>query len=66
MAHFDSSNHIPTLNVTNERVGRIKVESAKPSFPWSIKRAVDENLHVITTLLAVGLAMAVTAAIKNH
>lgn len=66
MSHFDRTNRIPTLNITNGRVGRIKVESAKPSVPWSIKRTIDENLSSITTLLAMGMAIAVTAAIKNR
>lgn len=66
MSYFDGTNRIPTLNITNGYVGRIKVESAKPSTSWSIKRAIDENLPAITTLLAMGMTIAVTAAIKNR
>lgn len=66
MARFDGKSRIPTLKITNGRVGRIKVESAEPTAAWKIERAVDEHIKSIATLLAVGMGIAVTAAIARR
>lgn len=66
MARFDGSNHIPTLTISNGRVGRIKVESAKPTVAWRIKKTVDENLPAIATLSIAGMTVAVIAAIAHR
>lgn len=66
MARFDGKSRIPTLKITSGRVGRIKVESAEPTAAWKIERAVDDHIKSIATLLAVGMGIAVTAAIARR
>lgn len=66
MARFDGKSRIPTLKITSSRVGRIKVESAEPTAAWKIERAVDDHIKSIATLLAVGMGIAVTAAIARR
>lgn len=66
MARFDGKSRIPTLKITSSRVGRIKVESAEPTTAWKIERAVDDHIKSIATLLAVGMGIAVTAAIVRR
>lgn len=66
MARFDGKSRIPTLKITNGRVGRIKVESAEPTTAWKIERAVDSHIKSIATLLAVGMGIAVTTAIARR
>lgn len=66
MARFDGKSRIPTLKITSSRVGRIKVESAEPTAVWKVERAVDGHIKSIATLLAVGMGIAVTAAIARR
>lgn len=66
MARFDGKSRIQTLKITSGRVGRIKVESAEPTAAWKIERAVDDHIKSIATLLAVGMGIAVTAAIARR
>lgn len=66
MARFDGKSRIPTLKIKSNRVGRIKVESAEPTAAWKIERAVDGHIKSIATLLAVGMGIAVTAAIARR
>lgn len=66
MTRFDGTSRIPTLKITSNRVGRIKVESAEPTAAWKIERAVDSHIKSIATLLAVGMGIAVTAAITRQ
>ena len=66
MARFDGKSRIQTLKIKSNRVGRIKVESAEPTAAWKIERAVDGHIKSIATLLAVGMGIAVTAAIAHR
>lgn len=65
MNRLNNSRH-RTLRITDEYIGRVKVESAKPSLAWSIKRTIDENLAGITVLLAIGIGIATTAIAKRR
>lgn len=66
MARFDGKSRIPTLKITSNRVGQIKVESAEPTAAWKIECAVDGHIKSIATLLAVGMGIAVTTAIARR